>query len=201
MFITRFEQHHQAKQNASSPLLLLERSVFTDRHVFGRIAIEDGLMNGLERGVYNTWFEDVVSALPNLIPDAFIYLRTDPSVCFERLKERARSEEACVPFSYLKRLHDAHEHWFIHGSTPARLTDDGTVVPCSSAESPTEVGNVWLALMDESKCHSLLRGKVAFILEGSTQLTVERRPEMASGLQDLLLQMMNARSQQVMAPA
>lgn len=193
VFITRFEQHHNAKQNANSPLLMLERSVFTDRNVFGRIAIEDGLMNALERGVYNAWFEDVVATLPHLIPDAFVYLRADPAVCYERLQERARSEEAGVPFSYLQRLHDAHEHWFIGGSDPARITETGDVVACAPNEAPTSVGNVWVALMDENKCHPLLRGRVALILEGNTQLPVSRRPEMAQGLQDLVLKLAKCR--------
>lgn len=31
------------------------------------------------------------------------------------MKERARSEESCVPLEYLKQLHDLHENWLIHG--------------------------------------------------------------------------------------
>lgn len=31
------------------------------------------------------------------------------------MKARARSEESCVPFEYLKDLHELHENWLIHG--------------------------------------------------------------------------------------
>lgn len=31
------------------------------------------------------------------------------------MKARARSEESCVPFEYLKDLHDLHENWLVHG--------------------------------------------------------------------------------------
>ncbi len=31
------------------------------------------------------------------------------------MKMRARSEESCVPFQYLKDLHDLHENWLING--------------------------------------------------------------------------------------
>lgn len=31
------------------------------------------------------------------------------------MKARARSEESCVPFQYLKDLHNLHENWLIHG--------------------------------------------------------------------------------------
>ena len=27
-----------------------------------------------------------------------VYLRASPEICFERIKKRARTEEACVPF-------------------------------------------------------------------------------------------------------
>lgn len=32
--------------------------------------------------------------------------------------ERARSEESCVPFEYLKDLHELHENWLIGGKFP-----------------------------------------------------------------------------------
>lgn len=32
--------------------------------------------------------------------------------------ERARSEESCVPFEYLKDLHELHENWLIKGAFP-----------------------------------------------------------------------------------
>lgn len=31
------------------------------------------------------------------------------------MKARARSEESCVPFEYLKDLHELHENWLING--------------------------------------------------------------------------------------
>lgn len=44
-----------------------------------------------------------------------MYLRTTPEVVYERMKARARSEEKCIPFEYLKQLHELHENWLIHG--------------------------------------------------------------------------------------
>lgn len=44
-----------------------------------------------------------------------VYLRSSPEVVYERMKERARSEESFVPLEYLKQLHDLHENWLIHG--------------------------------------------------------------------------------------
>lgn len=44
-----------------------------------------------------------------------VYLRTTPEIVYERMKTRARSEEKCIPFEYLKQLHELHENWLIHG--------------------------------------------------------------------------------------
>lgn len=41
-----------------------------------------------------------------------IYLRCTPEKCYERLKQRKRSEESEVPLEYLKMIHDKHESWF-----------------------------------------------------------------------------------------
>jgi deoxyadenosine/deoxycytidine kinase len=32
-------------------------------------------------------------------------------MCLERLTRRGRSEEACVPLDYLRKLHERHEDW------------------------------------------------------------------------------------------
>jgi deoxyadenosine/deoxycytidine kinase len=42
-------------------------------------------------------------------PDILVYLRTDPAVCHERMRRRARSQEAGVPLDYLARIHQKHE--------------------------------------------------------------------------------------------
>lgn len=44
--------------------------------------------------------------------------RTTPEIVYDRMMERARSEESCVPFEYLKDLHELHENWLIHGKFP-----------------------------------------------------------------------------------
>eukprot|EP00850_Spirogloea_muscicola_P009965 SM000057S18395 [mRNA] locus=s57:372360:374487:- [translate_table: standard] len=116
VFLTRFVQHHTGATTAASSLRLTERSVFTDRCVFAALQIQQGLFNEMETAVYQAWFDPVLHALPDLIPDAFVYLRADPQVCHERLKKRARQEEAGVGLDYLELLHHRHEQWFVQGS-------------------------------------------------------------------------------------
>ena len=42
-------------------------------------------------------------------PDVMVYLRTDPKVCFERMKKCDRKEETGVPLEYLRKIHEKHE--------------------------------------------------------------------------------------------
>ena len=68
-------------------------------------------MNGMELSIYDSWFDLVVSVLPGLFPDGFIYLRASPDTCHRRLQLRKRAEENNVSLDYLRGLHDKHENW------------------------------------------------------------------------------------------
>lgn len=111
-FITRtLAQKQSAKQNPHVTQIL-ERSVFSDKYCFAKNLYENGIMSNMEWTLYQEWFgwffEDHVQK-----PDGFIYLRTTPQTCYERLKKRDRSEEKQVPLAYLQQLHNKHETWLI----------------------------------------------------------------------------------------
>ena len=78
-------------------------------------------MNGMELSIYDSWFDPVVSILPGLVPDGFIYLRASPDTCHRRLQLRKRVEENNVSLDYLRGLHDKHENWLF----PAQCGNHG----------------------------------------------------------------------------
>lgn len=65
----------------------------------------------MEISIYDSWFDPVVSCLPGLIPDGFIYLRASPGTCHKRMLLRNRAEEGGVTLDYLRDLHEKHESW------------------------------------------------------------------------------------------
>jgi deoxyadenosine/deoxycytidine kinase len=111
-FVTRVvAQQEQARTN-TKPLQILERSVFSDRYCFAQNAYELGFLETLEWQLYQEWFSWLVTGFTQK-PDAFIYIRTTPEVCYNRINKRSRSEESGVSMAYLESLHAKHEAWLV----------------------------------------------------------------------------------------
>jgi deoxyguanosine kinase len=112
-FISRIMEQERYTQQHRGQLLIIERSVFSDRYCFAKTAYENGNMTLLEWKLYQEWFAWLVERyLPQ--PTGFIYLKTDPVVCHGRMAKRNRSEEQTVSLAYLQQLHEEHERWLIN---------------------------------------------------------------------------------------
>ncbi len=111
-FITRIMEQQKYSFEYPDITQIIERSVYSDRYCFAKNCFEMGAMSNLEWQLYQDWFSWLVENYAPQ-PTGFIYLQTDPEVCFSRLKKRARQEEVSVPLSYLQSLHDKHESWLL----------------------------------------------------------------------------------------
>ena len=67
-------------------------------------------MSEIQWNLYRDWFSWMV---PKIKPRESLtfYLRSDPNVCFERIKKRNRMEESSVNLEYLQSIHNQHEAW------------------------------------------------------------------------------------------
>jgi len=91
-----------------------ERSVYSDRYCFAALCHKMGNMKDLEYSIYKDWHNWLCTLFPTLKLHGMIYLRSDPSVCKQRLGKRGRDEEVdTVGLDYLTALHDAHESWLM----------------------------------------------------------------------------------------
>ncbi|MBN2267623.1 MAG: deoxynucleoside kinase [Candidatus Babeliaceae bacterium] len=113
-FVTRLWAMEEHSKKNSHPIQLLERSVYADRHCFAQNLHELGCMSDLEWELYSSWYSWWYTHYTEK-PAGFIYLRADPSVCFQRSKKRNRSSESSVQLSYLESLHEKHEKWLVQG--------------------------------------------------------------------------------------
>lgn len=132
-FVTRVLAQEQQFQEAKTDVQVLDRSVFCDRYCFAKNCYEMGAMVPLEWQLYCDWFGWLVENYVTK-PTGFIYLQTDPTVCYERLKKRNNKEESAVPLDYLNRLHEKHENWLVHRQDFAHHLHDVPVLvlPCNN---------------------------------------------------------------------
>lgn len=111
-FITRIMEQQKYSLEQPEVTQIVERSVYSDRYCFAKNCFEMGTMSQLEWQLYQDWFSWLVENYAPR-PTGFIYLQTDPEVCFSRLTKRARQEEVGIPVSYLESLHTKHEKWLV----------------------------------------------------------------------------------------
>lgn len=107
--LTRIQMH--AKET-DKPVKLLERSLHSTRYCFVENCHREKVINGLEYSILNQWF-DYLTKKDNTGLDLIVYLRADPDVCYERIRQRDRKEEASVPMNLIQNLHDLHEEWLV----------------------------------------------------------------------------------------
>ena len=97
----------------SVEIKLSERSIFTDYDIFGKMCYENKDMSEIEKQIYDFWFKWLLKLSKEttykIEPDAFIYLKTSPEKCFERIQKRGREEEKEVTVEYITKVHEYHE--------------------------------------------------------------------------------------------
>ncbi|OGB97004.1 hypothetical protein A3F06_01470 [candidate division TM6 bacterium RIFCSPHIGHO2_12_FULL_36_22] len=126
-FVTRVLEQEQRALKAISSVQILERSVFSDRFCFAKNCYEMGLMSSLEWQLYQDWFQWLVEGY-TIKPAGFIYLQTDPDVCYERLVKRNRHEESSVSLDYLTKLHNKHQQWLVEKKDEVSFLQDVPVL-------------------------------------------------------------------------
>lgn len=93
---------HEWKDN--SFLALYERSPLSCRHVFTQLNYENKHMHALELQVFDKIYKEL-----KWDPEVLVYIRTDPDVCYLRMKERARCCEMGVSHDYIVSVHEKYE--------------------------------------------------------------------------------------------
>jgi len=87
-------------------IVISERSVISDKHIFAYNGKKSGLFTELEWALYEEYFNWLTSQFSANKIDGIIYLNTDPEVCANRINKRGRSEEKdSVCLEYLKCIH------------------------------------------------------------------------------------------------
>ena len=105
-YISRLALLKEAYEKNDNCVIITERSLFTDKHVFAQMLYDDGKIEHINYQIYKKWFETFARDFPI---DQFIYVNTMPSNCFERVGKRSRTGASNIPLDYLNNCHNYHE--------------------------------------------------------------------------------------------
>lgn len=115
-FCTRQKANVAAAQGIpheiTNVVFVTERSMASDNWVFRKAMFESGQISEAENYIY-IQFAALVADTLNKKERVMIYLDVDYTVCYERLRKRARGEEVGVTLEYLKLLQEKHEEMLV----------------------------------------------------------------------------------------
>jgi deoxyadenosine/deoxycytidine kinase len=95
------------EENPTNTIIVTERSMHTDRHVFAKMLYDDNKIEDVEYQIYLKWFDEFIKELPL---SGMVYLRTIPETSYVRVIKRDREGET-IDLSYLKKCFTYHESW------------------------------------------------------------------------------------------
>jgi len=96
-------------------IVITERSVLTDRHVFADMLVKGGSMTELEHDLYLRWYDRYASGLPIR---GIVHLETNPTVSLARIGVRGREAETGIELGYLEALESQHRTWLSSTALP-----------------------------------------------------------------------------------
>lgn len=109
-YISRISQIKNILKNTNADIIISERSVHTDKHVFAKMLFDSELLEDVEYQIYLNWFDEFIKDIPQSL---VFYIQTEPNIAYNRVLARARPGETC-DIDYLKKCHIYHDNWLIH---------------------------------------------------------------------------------------
>ncbi len=91
-------------------VLILDRCIYEDFHIFARSQHELGIMNQKEFDEYIKVYQDYIKEIKE--PDYFVYLKTSTKNSLERILKRGRDYERSISATYLDTLGRYYEEFF-----------------------------------------------------------------------------------------
>lgn len=109
--ISRSREHMKA-QLSDTKNQIMERSMYSGHYCFTLNGYDQGYFNKIEWDTYNHWVEFLFTQECKP-PKGFIYLDSDPEVCYKRIAKRNRTGEENISLAYLEQIHGKHEQFLI----------------------------------------------------------------------------------------
>ena len=118
-YISRIALLKQTIREHPQAIIITERSVYTDKHVFAKMLFDEGKIEKVNYEIYNKWFEHFIEDVPI---SKIIYLRCTPAIAHSRVIKRERPGET-ITLDYLTKCHRYHEEWIEQSTVPYIILD------------------------------------------------------------------------------
>ena len=117
-YISRLKKLRDAARNPNIKIIITERCLITDAHVFAKMLYDSKQIEEDEYQIYTRWFDEVAKVVE---PSCIVYFKASTDVCMNRIKKRSRPGEQEIQYDYLDRCNNYHDQWLI--------TDPTNVIP------------------------------------------------------------------------
>lgn len=136
-YISRLSMLKDAIEKNPDAIIITERCLNTDRYVFAKMLYDAGKMEEVEYQIYLNWFDHF-----NYLQQTqkMIYLKTNPSVCIDRINKRNRTGESNISLTYLENCHKYHEDMIKNVDLNKLLIIDSNV----DIYENENINNIWL---------------------------------------------------------
>lgn len=107
-YISRLSLLRKIYNENNNVIIITERSLYTDKYVFAKMLYDQKNIESVHYQIYLKWFDEFIHDFPI---NHVIYVKTDPDICFKRIKTRSRTGEDVIPLDYLKLCNEYHEQF------------------------------------------------------------------------------------------
>ena len=97
-YISRLSLLKKAIKEHPGAIIVTERCLETDRHVFAKMLYDSGKIEEVEYKIYLRWFDDFNEEVKI---NKMIYLKTLPETSYYRIEKRSRDGESSISLDYL----------------------------------------------------------------------------------------------------
>jgi deoxyadenosine/deoxycytidine kinase len=129
--LTRLKNIQDAVENLDNTMkgpqvIITERSVLTDKHVFAEMLRDGGDIDPLEWELYESWFNIFGKKYP---VRGIVYISTSASTSKERIQIRNRQGEDRIGMDYLDALDAQHKKWVENTNIPVLTLSTEVGIP------------------------------------------------------------------------
>lgn len=117
-YISRLKKLRDALRNPNVKVIITERCLITDAHVFAKMLYDSKHIEEDEYQIYTRWFDEFAKEVE---PSCIVYFKASTDVCMTRIKKRSRAGEEDIQRDYLDKCNRYHDDWLI--------TDPTTQIP------------------------------------------------------------------------